>query len=225
MSCQFAVPIGRTGQAVERMVGDIQFHDAAPDVGELLVLRRDLHSGGNRSRARRGQSLHALDLNQAKTAGAEGFQLLVAHNFGIFTSDSAAARMTEVPAGTVISWPSMVRVTSSALSRFGVPKSCSTMDNMVCPRIPSTDGAGCLYGFDEIFGKMVQRRDHGVGRQAPQRAQRAVSQGFTQVAQDGLLLGRVFAGDQPVDDFHPRVEPMRQGVHLPQDSMAQNSIA
>ena len=31
---QFAVAIGRTGQAVERMIGDVQLHHAAADVGE-----------------------------------------------------------------------------------------------------------------------------------------------------------------------------------------------
>ena len=54
----------------------------------------------------------------------------VAQSLGIFTSESAAARITEVPAGTVTSCPSMVRVTRVTLSRFGVPRSCSTMDNM-----------------------------------------------------------------------------------------------
>ena len=45
----------------------------------------------------------------------------VAQSFGIAISDSAAARMTEVPSGTVTSRPSMVNVTSFALSRCGVP--------------------------------------------------------------------------------------------------------
>ncbi len=45
----------------------------------------------------------------------------VAQSLGIFTSDNEAARITEVPSGTVISLPSMVRLTSFVLSRFGVP--------------------------------------------------------------------------------------------------------
>ena len=45
----------------------------------------------------------------------------VAQSLGILMSESAAARMTEVPSGTVTSRPSMVRVTSFALSRCGVP--------------------------------------------------------------------------------------------------------
>jgi hypothetical protein len=54
----------------------------------------------------------------------------VAQSLGILTSVSAAARITEVPSGTVTSWPSMVSVTVLALWRCGVPKSCSTMDCM-----------------------------------------------------------------------------------------------
>src|ERR1700674_1303338 len=122
----------------------------------------------------------------------------VAQSLGIFTSESAAARITEVPAGTVTSWPSMVRLTSSALSRFGVPKSLSTMDSMDGPCVPSTGGAGLPCWFNEILGKMVQGRDHRIGGQPPERAQRAVSQGFAQIAQNGLLLGRVFTGDEPI---------------------------
>src|ERR1700722_16132714 len=127
----------------------------------------------------------------------------VAQSLGIFTSVSAAARITDVPAGTVTSWPSMVRVTSSVLSRFGVPRSFSTMDNMIGPRLPLTRRAGCSYRFDEIFREMVQRRNHGVGRQAAQGAQRPVGQGFAEVTQNRFLLDRILSGDQPVDDFHP----------------------
>ena len=45
----------------------------------------------------------------------------VAQSFGICTSESAAARITEVPSGTVTSRPSMLRVTSFSLVRSGVP--------------------------------------------------------------------------------------------------------
>ena len=40
---QFAVPVGGTGQAVKGMVGDIEFHHAAANVGNLLVLRGDFY--------------------------------------------------------------------------------------------------------------------------------------------------------------------------------------
>ena len=45
----------------------------------------------------------------------------VAHSFGMLMPASAAARITDVPAGTVTSRPSMVTVTSSVPSARGVP--------------------------------------------------------------------------------------------------------
>ncbi len=47
--------------------------------------------------------------------------LSVAQSLGILTPSSAAARITEVPAGTVTGVPSIVSVTSLSLSTRGVP--------------------------------------------------------------------------------------------------------
>jgi hypothetical protein len=73
---QLAVAVGGAGEAVERMIRDVELHHAAPDVGELLVLRVYFHALRHRRGARGGQPLHAVDLHQAHAAGAEGFQLL-----------------------------------------------------------------------------------------------------------------------------------------------------
>jgi hypothetical protein len=45
----------------------------------------------------------------------------VAQSFGISTPASVAARSTDVPAGTVTSWPSMVTETVSVVATGGVP--------------------------------------------------------------------------------------------------------
>ena len=45
----------------------------------------------------------------------------VAHSFGICVPASMAARMIEVPAGTVMLWPSMVSVTIVSDLERGVP--------------------------------------------------------------------------------------------------------
>ena len=45
----------------------------------------------------------------------------VAQSFGTWTPASIAARITEVPSGTVTSAPSMVSVTSFSAFDFGVP--------------------------------------------------------------------------------------------------------
>ena len=48
-------------------------------------------------------------------------RLSVAQSLGTLTPSSIAARMTEVPAGTVTSNPSMVRLTSASALEAGVP--------------------------------------------------------------------------------------------------------
>ena len=53
----------------------------------------------------------------------KAFSVSVAHSFGICVSASAAARMTEVPAGTVTVAPSISSVTASSDFAGGVPRS------------------------------------------------------------------------------------------------------
>ena len=45
----------------------------------------------------------------------------VAHSFGMLVPSSIAARMIEVPSGTVTDWPSISSVTILAASDLGVP--------------------------------------------------------------------------------------------------------
>ena len=71
---QFAVAIGRAGQAVQRVIGNVQLHPAPAQVGQLVVLGDHLHAVGNQCGARRRIAAHAFDLHQAQPAGAEGFQ-------------------------------------------------------------------------------------------------------------------------------------------------------
>ena len=68
---QFAAPRGRAADAIERMIGNVEFHDTAADFRQLRALREDLHALGDRRRARGGIALDAFDLDQAKPAGSE----------------------------------------------------------------------------------------------------------------------------------------------------------
>jgi hypothetical protein len=52
-------------------------------------------------------------------------RLSVAHSLGMLVPSIAAARITEVPAGTLMARPSMLRLTCTSLSRAGVPRSIS----------------------------------------------------------------------------------------------------
>ena len=71
---QLAIAVGGTGQAVERMVGDIQFHDVAAQLLQLRRLRPHPHALGRRGGARGRGAGAPLDLHQAQPAGAECLQ-------------------------------------------------------------------------------------------------------------------------------------------------------
>src|SRR3546814_4399900 len=61
----------RAGQAVERMVGNIKFHHAAPQLLEPLRLGADDHAFGDRRGAGCGVAVAPFHLDQAETAGTE----------------------------------------------------------------------------------------------------------------------------------------------------------
>ena len=71
---QFAMTVRGTGQAVERMIRDIEFHHAAAQIGEPAGLGPNLHACCYRCRTRCGCASAALDLNQAQPARTERFQ-------------------------------------------------------------------------------------------------------------------------------------------------------
>src|SRR5690606_24423170 len=71
---QFAIAVGRAGQAVQRVIGDVQLHDAAADVCQFRGLRTHFHAGFGRRRAGCRVAAAAVDFDQAQAAGTEGFQ-------------------------------------------------------------------------------------------------------------------------------------------------------
>ena len=79
----------------------------------------------------------------------------VAHSLGTAMPASAAARMTDVPAGTVRVTPSMATVTDSVEVLAGVPKSMSSAMVMGAPL--------------EVLAEVLQGAEHRVRRQAPHR--------------------------------------------------------
>ncbi|MNI32203.1 hypothetical protein D3C73_861090 [compost metagenome] len=69
---------------------------------------------------------------------------------------SAAARISDVPSGTRISWPSMVRVTVFSDTRAGVPRSRSrliTVSSMVASRVQAACAADCEDSMPKSCGK------------------------------------------------------------------------
>src|SRR5690606_27406453 len=98
-------------------------------------------------------------------------------------------------------------------------------------------------GYAKVLGKMIERAQHRIGREAAQRAERAIFHRIAQIAQqralrldsriDAIRRARIerlveIAGSARSgrrDRTAPRVEPIRHGVHFPQLSTAQNSMA
>ena len=68
---QFAIAVGRAGQAVERMIGDVELHHALAELLQPLGLGVHDHAVGDRRGAGGRRAGAALDLDQAEPAGAE----------------------------------------------------------------------------------------------------------------------------------------------------------
>ena len=65
---QFAIAIGGTGEAIERMVRDIKFHDTTAEIAEAIRLGFHFDARGNRRGAGSGCALAAFDFNQTQAA-------------------------------------------------------------------------------------------------------------------------------------------------------------
>ena len=100
---QFAVAVGRAGEAVERVVGDVELHDVLDGVSRAFAsASRDLHAVGRPGVVHEaGVPLRPSISTRHSRHDPNASRLSVAHSFGMSTPASAAARMTEVPSGTV----------------------------------------------------------------------------------------------------------------------------
>ena len=65
---QLAVAVGATGQAIQRMVGDVQLHHTFAQVLQLGGLGMNHHASFGRRGARGGETFATLDFNQTQTA-------------------------------------------------------------------------------------------------------------------------------------------------------------
>ena len=81
---ELAIAVGRAGQAIQRMVGDVEFHHALAQLGEPGVLRADDHAVFGRRRARGGRAATALDLDEAQAARAKRLERIRRAELGDF---------------------------------------------------------------------------------------------------------------------------------------------
>src|SRR5262249_32479652 len=116
----------------------------------------------------------------------------VAQRFGIWWPASIAARMIEVPSGTETSLPSMVSVTIGSDFERGVPKSISSIRDIV---VLLFRGLKRGRRRDEILPEVLQRAEHGVGREAAERAERAEFHGVAEVFHEREILADALAID------------------------------
>ena len=70
---QLAIAVCSAGEAVERVIGDIEFHHALADALEPVGLGVHNHAGLDRRGAGGGRAAATLDLDEAKPAGAPAF--------------------------------------------------------------------------------------------------------------------------------------------------------
>ncbi len=71
---QFAVTVGRTGQAIEGVVGNVEFHHVTAQARQARRFGAHDHAFGDRRGAGGRVTAHALDFHHAHAAGAEGFE-------------------------------------------------------------------------------------------------------------------------------------------------------
>jgi hypothetical protein len=109
----------------------------------------------------------------------------VAHSLGTITPASAAARISEVPAGTVTAWPSMSSVTVSPAPTFGVPKSISP----------------CAFMRASLPSKSARSADNtGIGVMLPMAHSEPCSHRVAEVFAEVLISSALSAADA-IDDL------------------------
>ena len=77
----------------------------------------------------------------------------------------------------------------------------------------------------EVFREVLHGALDGEGGHAPEAAQGRIQHRIAEFLDQGKLAITVFTSSDAARASAPRTEPIRQGVHLPQDSCAQNSMA
>src|SRR6267142_751445 len=133
----------------------------------------------------------------------------VAHSFGICVPASIAARMIEVPSGTVTACPSMVSVTIVSDFERGVTKSVDWINDIVSLLFRRLQGGRRRA---KIFPEVFQCAHDGVGCEAAERAKRAELHGVAEVLDHGEVFGDALAVADLVDglDASRGADPARR---------------
>ena len=82
LGLQLAVVVGAASEAIQRMVGNVELHDASAQALQARRLGADDHPRFRRRRAGGGRALSAFDFDQAEAARAEGLDTVRRAEFG-----------------------------------------------------------------------------------------------------------------------------------------------
>ncbi len=175
---QLAIAIGGAGQAVQRMIGDVELHHALAQALEPLGLGAHHHSGGDRRRAGGRRPGAPLDLDQAQPARAERVEHVgraelrnLRSHLHRGTHDRGAFRHRD---GTAVDGQ---RHRLLALRAAACRSRSRTRATWLSPSFRSLQARRCA----EILGKMGERAHHRIRREAAERAQRAELHGVAEV--------------------------------------------
>ena len=196
---QFAIAIGRAGQAVERVLGDIELHHALAEPLQSVGLGVHHHAFGDRRGAGGGRAVAALDLDQAKPAGAERVKHVGGAELGDLRAhlhrrahDRGAFRHAQLDA---------VDGQRDLLLGFG-------------GRGPVIDFLGhrhCRFLIQqlqalscgaEILGEMRERAQHRIGGKPAKGAKRSELHGVAEIFEHDQIGRRVLACHDLVDQLY-----------------------
>ena len=106
---QLAIAVGGAGQAVERMVGDVELHHVAAELarGARFCVVTTMPSATGVVQEAGVPARPSISTRHSRHE-PNASTMSLAHSFGTLMPASIAARMIEVPSGTVTAKPSMV---------------------------------------------------------------------------------------------------------------------
>ncbi len=84
---KFAIPVRCAGQAIERVIRNVELHHALAQFLQEVRLRPHDHAGFDRGRATRGSPLSAVDFDKAQPTRSEAFEAVCRAQFWNCSSD------------------------------------------------------------------------------------------------------------------------------------------
>ena len=193
---QLARPVARAGQAVLRVVAEVQLHDAGAKAIELLALGLDRHPVAARRRARRRRAASPVDLDQAQAARAECAERIRGAELGDVDAGRGRGAHDRGALGDGDLAPIHLDADRRG-SRLGrCPEVLLPDERHAWPPV-----AGAARWPLEVLAEVSHSAPNGHRREAAHRAQRAVGHDLAEVLEEGQVRVAVLTADDPIDDL------------------------